>query len=105
MAENISTEIGANEYELVYIVSAEVDEKSVTDLNERFAQLVTEQNGELLGTDLWGRRNLAFPIRNQFEGIYVLHRFSLDPAGTSEIDRLLRYREEVLRYLLLRTDE
>ncbi len=54
---------------------------------------------------MWGKRTLAYPIKKLFEGHYVLHRFEMAPNGTGEIDRLLRYNENVLRYLLIRLDE
>ncbi|HXF60412.1 MAG TPA: 30S ribosomal protein S6 [Caldilineaceae bacterium] len=93
------------EYELVYILQPEMDEQGVLSFNERVSQLVASQSGSVSTTELWGRRGLAYPIGKHFEGHYVLHRFTMPPEGAGEVDRLLRLNENVVRYLLIRTDE
>jgi small subunit ribosomal protein S6 len=50
--------------------------------------------------DIWGRRRLAYQIRKQREGQYVLMNLTLDPKSTSELERNLRYLEPVLRHML-----
>lgn len=94
-----------HEYELVYIIQPEVSESGLNALNERITTLITNENGEMIGTELWGRRTLAYPIKKFFEGHYILHRFSMAPQGTAELDRTLRLNEDVIRYMLIRTDE
>ena len=92
------------EYELVYIIQHELDESGILSLNERVNQLVGEHGGEMLATEMWGRRTLAYPIRKHFEGHYVLQRFNMLPDGTVEVERYLRLNEDVLRYLIFRKD-
>ncbi len=99
-----STEL-MHEYELVYIAQPELEEEGVTNLNDRFTQTVANFGGEMLGIEPWGRRTLAYPIKNFFQGQYILLRFHMQPAGAEEVDRFLRLNEDVLRYLLIRTDE
>jgi small subunit ribosomal protein S6 len=48
---------------------------------------------------------LAYTIQKYVTGYYVLHRFDMNPTGADELDRLLRFNETVLRYLILRDDE
>jgi small subunit ribosomal protein S6 len=94
-----------HEYELVYVLQPDLDEQGVLGVNERLTQLIGAQSGTVTATELWGRRTLAYPIDKYFEGHYVLHRFQMPPAGAGEVDRLLRLNENVIRYLLVRTDE
>ena len=94
-----------HEYELVYILQPEMSDDSVAGFNERVTGTIAAQDGEMLGIELWGKRALAYPIRNNFEGHYVLQRFQMDPGGTDELERLLRFSEDTLRYLVIRTDE
>jgi small subunit ribosomal protein S6 len=94
-----------HEYELVYILQPDMDEQGILALNERVEQMVTGANGAMTTTELWGRRTLAYPIKKQFEGHYVMHRFAIDPERVTEIDRVLRFNENVMRYLVLRHDE
>ncbi|MCX7939689.1 MAG: 30S ribosomal protein S6, partial [Thermoflexales bacterium] len=53
----------------------------------------------------WGLRTLAYPIRKQREGYYVFTLFSLDAAAVARFEQRLRLIEDVLRYLIVRTDE
>lgn len=100
-----ATESELREYELVYILQPEMNEEAILDLNERLSQVVSDQQGTMTTTELWGRRTLAYPINKVFEGHYVLHRFQMASDGAGGIDRLLRFNENVIRYLLVRTDE
>ena len=92
------------EYELVYIIRPDMDDKALSDFNERMTQAIANDGGELQATELWGKRALAYPIKNAFQGHYVLHRFQTENQDGDEVERLLRYSEDVLRYMLLRTD-
>lgn len=94
-----------NEYEVVYVAQSGLDDDGVNALNERFAQTVSAYGGQVSSTEPWGRRNLAYPIKKNFSGHYVLQRFQMPPAGTGEVDRFLRLNEDVIRYLIVRTDE
>lgn len=100
MADN-----GRRDYELVYIAQPETSDEAITAINRRLVGTITAQDGEMHGIDLWGRRKLAYPINNHFEGHYVLHSFEMPPSGTDDIDLALRFDEDVIRYLLMLTDE
>lgn len=54
----------SREYELVYIIRPEVDDAALTAFNERMTQTIVEQGGEMQATELWGKRALAYPIKN-----------------------------------------
>jgi small subunit ribosomal protein S6 len=94
-----------HEYELIYVVQPDIDEAGLLSLNERIGQIAESQSGSVTATEMWGKRTLAYPIGKNFEGHYVLHRLQMAPTGAAEIDRLLRFTESVMRYLLIRTDE
>jgi small subunit ribosomal protein S6 len=93
------------EYELVYVLQGSLDDDGVRDFNERLNQVIETQSGSVTTTEVWGRRTLAYPIGKNFEGHYVLERFQMPPAGTAELDRLLRFNENVMRYLLIRNGD
>ena len=58
----------------------------------------------MVKTDIWGRRRLAYPIRKQNEGQYVLLETQLEGSATREIERNLRLTEQVMRFQIVRTD-
>lgn len=88
-------------YELVCIVQPELDETAFKGVIERVSNWVTEAGGSVEKVDIWGRRRLAYQIRKQREGQYVLLNVSLDPKATSELERNIRYLETVLRHMLV----
>jgi small subunit ribosomal protein S6 len=93
------------EYELVYVLLGNLDDEGVRSFNERLNQVVTTQKGVVNTTEVWGRRTLAYPIGKSVDGVYVLLRFQMVPSAVEEVDRYLRLNENVIRYLLIRTDE
>jgi small subunit ribosomal protein S6 len=98
-------EVLRNEYEIVFIAKPTLGDDGVAALNDRFASIIGGQGGEVTTTELWGKRTLAYPIEKFFEGFYILSRVALPPQGTIEVDRMLRLNEDVLRHLIVRTDE
>ena len=88
------------EYELVFIVHPDLEDTAVTDVVTRVQGWITEAGGKVNKTDLWGKRKLAYPIRKQTEGYYVLLEISMAPANGAELERNLRLAEPVMRYLL-----
>ncbi len=89
-----------NEYELLYIVSPRVPADDVPNAIESVNALVTGLGGEVLSTDSWGRRRLAYPIRQYFEGSYVFATVRMPPAGAAALEPALNLSEEVIRHLL-----
>ena len=92
-------------YEMIYILQPDADSKTISDVQSRLAQAIANQQGEIKATEVWGKRNLAYTIQKYVTGYYVLHRFDMNPAGAEELDRLLRFNESVIRYMILRDDE
>lgn len=99
------SEQAMNSYELIYIIQPKLDEDGINGVNERVAQAITGQNGQVVSTEKWGQRKLAYPINNHFLGYYVLHNVEMPPSGVAEVERVLRLNEEVIRFLIVRKDE
>ncbi len=89
------------DYELVLIVSPEVDEDKFEATLNNISQFIAGKNGVTSDVERWGKRRLAYPIEHFMEGNYVLIRFRLQPALSKELEAKLRISEEVLRYLLI----
>ncbi|MCC6299377.1 MAG: 30S ribosomal protein S6 [Anaerolineales bacterium] len=88
-------------YELVCIIQPELDETAFKGAVERVQTWVTESGGTVDKVDVWGRRRLAYPIRKQREGQYVLLNLTLEPKATSELERNIRFLEPVMRHMLV----
>ena len=88
-------------YEVVYILDPALDEGAVTAKLEKFHQLAVVHGGEVSAVDHWGNRQLAYPIKRQQAGYYVVAQFTAAAEALPEFERLLRLDDEVLRYLLV----
>ena len=95
----------ARQYELVYIMSPDATEQEVTDLHTQIESIVTRYQGEMVKTENWGRRKLAFRIGKHREGTYVLEVFNGTGELTKELDRRLKVIDSVIRHLCVRVDE
>lgn len=87
-------------YEVVFIVNPELDETALTGLVDRVKAWITEAGGSVAKVDLWGRRRMAYLIRKQREGQYVLVEADMAPSFTAELERNLRFLEPVMRFLI-----
>jgi len=88
-------------YEVVYILDPALDEGAITAKLEKFHELATSNGGEVSAVDLWGNRQLAYPLKKQKAGYYVVAQFTASPEALPEYERLLKLDDEVLRYLLV----
>jgi small subunit ribosomal protein S6 len=91
-------------YELVCVVHPDLDEAAFNAVIEKVKGWITETSGSVDKVDIWGRKRLAYPIKKQREGQYVLFNVSLEPAATATLDQNLRFLEPVLRYMLTVVD-
>lgn len=91
-------------YELVCIVHPDLDEAAFNAVIEKVKGWVTEAEGKVDKVDIWGRRRLAYALKKQREGQYVLFNLSLEPATAITLDQNLRFQEPVLRYMITVVD-
>jgi len=93
------------EYELMFVLTPDLQEDGVQAATERISSLITNRGGEITKVDTWGRRRMAYPIRHHNDGLYTVMRFRLEANQTDELDRNLRLTEQVLRHLIVRAEE
>ncbi len=89
------------EYELVFIAHPDLDETAFTALVEKVQGWITEAGGSISKVDVWGKRKLAYPIRKQREGQYVLLEAQMPAEFCKELERNMRFVEPIMRYLLV----
>ncbi|MDD2211748.1 MAG: 30S ribosomal protein S6, partial [Clostridia bacterium] len=71
---------------------------------EKFSALINEHGGEVTTVDSWGKRRMAYEIKDFHEGYYYLVAFQGVPATAQELDRVLKITDEILRFMILRKD-
>jgi small subunit ribosomal protein S6 len=89
------------DYELTLILDPEIADENVPATLERIHGTITARGGEVLETDNWGRKRLAYPIKKRFEGNYFLSKVRMEPASERELERALNISEDVLRHLVI----
>ena len=92
------------EYELVMVLSPQVDEEGVTRIVDRVTQFVTQRGGSITNQQHWGTRQLAYPIDEFREGNYVMTGLAFDPSSAKELEADIKSSAEVIRYLLVKKD-
>ena len=90
------------DYEILYIVRADLDDDKVQDIIKRVNTLIERAGGSVERTNVWGKRKLAYEVKHQKEGSYVLQDFQIGPDRVPELEAALKITEEVLRHLVVR---
>jgi small subunit ribosomal protein S6 len=89
-----------HQYELVCIAHPDLDENAFKSVIEKVSGWVAEASGTVEKVDIWGRRRMAYQIRKHREGQYVMLNISMPPAAAAELERNLRFQENILRSML-----
>lgn len=92
-------------YEVIYIVHPDLDESSFKQINDQVQSAIKDSGGKINKADIWGKRKMAYRIRKQSDGLYVLLHTEMEPAFCAELERQLRLQESVMRFLIIATDE
>jgi len=87
-------------YEVILIVHPDLDEAALTGVVDKTKGWITDAGGTVDKVDMWGKRHLAFSIKKQRDGQYVLIQAQLEPSATAELDRNLRFLEPVIRFMI-----
>lgn len=94
----------SRKYEAFYIIRPDLKDNDANALIERFKKVVTDGGGTVADADRWDRRKLAYEIKGHKEGVYVLMNFDADSATQSELGRLMRISDDVIRHTILKNE-
>ncbi len=87
-------------YEIVLIVHPDLDETAFNAAVDKVKGWITTSGGTVSKVDVWGKRRMAYAIRKQREGQYVLINAEFAPAFTADLERNLRFLEPVIRFMI-----
>lgn len=91
-------------YESVFIARQDASAQQVEALADQMTAILAERGGNVTKREVWGLRNLAYRIRKNRKGHYVLFNIDAPADAVLEMERQMRINEDVLRYLTLRVD-
>lgn len=92
-------------YELLYFVSPTLDDESKSAVEKRINDTIAEGKGTVDKHESWGKRKLAYEINELTDAEYFIVDFHADEQSISELDRVLRISDKVVRHMITaRTD-
>ena len=93
-----------NKYESVIIINPSVDDEKLKALEAKFTELINN-DGKLTKIDELGKRKLAYDVKKNKEGIYVVLYFEANPTLIAELERIYRITDEVIKFIDVRVEE
>lgn len=91
-----------NSYYLTLVLKPDIEEKERKSLLDILVKRLVGEDGKVEKMDLWGAKDLAYPIKRQTKGFYAHYQIQADPKNAKGLDKTLKLEEDILRYLLVR---
>ncbi len=91
-------------YEMMVVLKPDLENEAVEAFADRVSSIIQTQNGTVDEVIRWGRRRLAYEIKDCKDGIYLIFNFHSNPDAARELDRQLKLSDEVLRFMVIRSD-
>ena len=92
-------------YETVFIARQDLGEAQIQDLTKSYEKIITEAGGKIHKTEYWGLRSLAYRIKKNRRGHYVLIESDTPAIAIQEMERTMRLNEDILRFMSIREDK
>ena len=92
-------------YETLFVLHPELPEAQVRETLDRVKRLIESMDGQVSEIQEWGMRDLAYPIRKQPRGMYVLAHYTARPAVVKELERTMKLADEILRFISVRVPD
>jgi small subunit ribosomal protein S6 len=92
-----------NLYEVVVLIHPDLEIDLAKPL-KKVEKILTDNGGKITKTDNWGKKKLAYNIKNQDHAVYVFYTLELPAEGVAKVEGTLNITDEVIRYLLTRVD-
>ena len=88
-------------YEVGLVISPDLEEEALTEAINKIEQWIGNDGGQVLNTNHWGRRKLAYPIRKFRDGYYIFFTAEMEPRAVKTLEQNFNISESVLRYLTI----
>lgn len=93
-----------NKYESVIIINPSLEEQGIKDVITKFTDLINS-DGKVENVDEMGRRKLAYEIKKKSEGYYVVYTFEANPELITELERIYRITDSVMKFITIRKED
>ena len=93
-----------NKYESVIIINPNLEAESIKALIEKFSNLINN-NGKVDSVEEVGKKKLAYEIKKNKEGYYIIFKFEANPELIAELERIYRITDEVIKFIVIKEEE
>ena len=93
-----------NKYESVIIINPNLEAESIKALIEKFSNLINN-NGKVDSVEEIGKKKLAYEIKKNKEGYYIVFKFEANPELITELERVYRITDEVIKFIVIKEEE
>ncbi|MCR4697900.1 MAG: 30S ribosomal protein S6 [Bacilli bacterium] len=87
-------------YELMYILMPNLEEEALKAENAALQKIITDNGGKITGVNEWGMRDLAYEIKKQTKGYYVVVNFTADGSVNAKFNSIVSLDPKVMRFLI-----
>ena len=94
-----------NIYENIVILNASLSDEEIETAAGKITDLITNSGGTILKTDVWGRRKLAYEIKKQKKGFYILFLFQAPSPVIRKLEDYYKVYDPVVKFLVIRLDK
>jgi small subunit ribosomal protein S6 len=94
-----------NQYETVFIATPVLSEAQMKEAVQKFSELITGNGGEIINSEDWGLRKLAYPIQKKSTGFYHLFEFKGDSSFIEKLETEYRRDERIIRFLTFKMEK
>lgn len=91
-------------YEVIFIVKP-LDEEAINGVVAKFENIITTNGGNIDKIDRWGKKRLAYEIKDNTDGYYCLFYITAEPAVINEVDRVMKITDEILKHMIVKEEE
>ena len=91
-------------YEMMLAVNPQLESEELKSLLDKVKKVIKDADGKTTKMDKWGKRKLAYEIKDFNEAIYYVFQYDANESKISELERVIKLEERVIRYLLTLQD-
>ena len=91
-----------NKYESMVVITSKLPESEAAQENLKLVTFIKEIGGEIIETDEWGKRILAYEIQKMKDAYFFVNHFTLSADKVSELDRYYRLDESIIRHNIIK---
>ncbi len=93
-----------NKYESVVIINSNIEEQAIKAIIAKFSDLINN-NGKVEKVEEIGKKRLAYEIKKQNEGYYVVYNFEANPEFIKELERVYRITDDVMKFIVVKQED